>query len=182
MSNGASRALAWTAALASCMALGEANAQTLPLLDQATVRAPLAAACVGTPDNTPLPVDPRKLVKAGVNTNPAAAIQINAYFVDLHNPPAPFLNRLPPKPQTCGEFRASVDRGRRNLEQRQYFQPMALASEFHYVYQQWGYIVRPPDFQEQVIKRYGLYPAPFANPYPLPGEDPNRTNGAGYRP
>ena len=30
---------------------------------------------------------------------------------------------------------------------------------------------------EQVAKRNGLYPSPFRNPYPLPGEDPNTTNG-----
>ena len=149
----------------------------LPLLDQAAIRAPLMAGCNGKPDSAPLPVDPRSLVKAGVNSNPNAAIQFNAYFVDLHNPPAPFVNRLPPRPTTCGQFRASAQRGRVNLEQRQFFQPMALATSYHYVYRQWGYLIRPSDFDEQVAKRYGLYPSPFSNPYPLPGEDPNQTNG-----
>lgn len=175
MANGARRAAALLTAL-SCVS-APLGAQTLPLLDQADIRAPLAAACNGKPDSTPLPIDPRRLVTPGVNTNPNSAIQFNAWFVDLHNPPAPFVNRLPPRPQNCGEFRAAAARGRYNLEQRQYFQPMALASEYHYIYQQWGLWVRPPDFQEQVAKRYGLYPAPFRNPYPLPGEDPNRTNG-----
>lgn len=154
-----------------------AHGQALPLLDQAQIRSPLMAACNGKPDSTPLPVDPRALVKAGVNSNPNAALQFNAYFTDLHNPPAPFVNRLPPRPRTCGEFRASATRGRINLEQRQYFQPMALATSYHFIYRQWGYLLRPSDFEEQVTKRYGLYPAPFRNPYPLPGEDPNQTNG-----
>lgn len=175
MANGAGRATALLTALFCTSA--PLGAQTLPLLDQADVRAPLMAACQGKPDSTPLPLDPRKLVTPGVNTNPGAAIQFNAWFVDLHNPPEPFVNRLPARPQTCGEFRASAQRGRQNLEQRQYFLPMALASEYHYIYQQWGLWIRPPDFEEQVAKRYGLYPAPFRNPYPLPGEDPNRTNG-----
>lgn len=175
MPYGTGRAAALLTALACFSA--PLGAQTLPLLDQATVRSPLMAACQGKPDSTPLPVDPRTLVKAGVNTNPAAAIQFNAYFVDLHNPPPPFLNKLPPRPQTCGEFRASATRGRTNLEQRQYFQPLATALQYHYIYTTWGLLIRPPDFEEQVAKRYGLYPASFRNPYPLPGENPNTTNG-----
>ena len=165
-------------ALATCTtAPWTVGAQVLPLLDQATIRAPLMAGCNGKPDSAPLPVDPRTLVKSTVNTNPNAAIQFNAFFVDLHNPPAPFVKRKPPRPTTCGEFRASAQRGRANLELRQYFQPMALATSYHFIYLQWGYLVRPPDFDEQVAKRYGLYPAPFRNPYPLPAEDPNTTNG-----
>jgi mono/diheme cytochrome c family protein len=154
-----------------------ASGQALPLLDQTALRSPLMAGCDGKPDSAPLPVDPRALVKQGVNTNPNGAVQFNAYFVNLHNPPPPFVNRLPPRPTTCGQFRASATRGRINLQERQFFQPMALAISYHFVYQQWGYLVRPPDFEEQVAKRYGLYPAPFRNPYPLPGEDPNTSNG-----
>ena len=169
---------AWAAGVVSCLGVCSlAAAQTLPLLDQQMIRAPMMAGCAGKPDTAPVPIDPRSLVKPGVNANPAAAIQFNAYYVDLHNPPAPYVNRLPARPQTCGQFRASAERGRRNLEQRQYFQPMALAAQYHYIYTVWGLLIRPPDFEEQVAKRYGLYPAPFRNPYPLPGEDPNRTNG-----
>ena len=172
------RRVAWWLALATCAtAPWTAGAQTLPLLDQATIRSPLMAGCNGKPDSTPLPVDPRTLVKPTVNANPNAAIQFNAFFIDLHNPPAPYVKRKPPRPTTCGEFRASAQRGRNNLESRQYFQPMALAASYHFIYLQWGYLVRPPDFDEQVAKRYGLYPSPFRNPYPLPGEDPNATNG-----
>ncbi len=45
-----------------------AMAADLPLLDQQVIRAPWARACDGQPDATPLPVDPRTLVKEGVNT------------------------------------------------------------------------------------------------------------------
>lgn len=170
---------AWAAGAVSPLLLifSGASAQTLPLLDQATIRSPLSAGCEGQPDSALLPVDPRALVTENVNTNPNAAIQFNAPYVDLHNPPAPYINRLPPRPRTCGEFRASAQRGRNNLESRQYFQPMALATSYHFIYLQWGYLLRPADFEEQVAKRYGLYPAPFRNPYPLPGEDPNATSG-----
>ena len=152
-------------------------AQTAPLLDQASVRSPLTAGCQGKPDGTPIAVDPRTLVVPGVNANPNAAVQFNAYFVDLHNVPAPFVNRLPPRPQTCGEWRASIARGQKNLETRQYFFTFTDATSYHNLYRVWGYLARPSDFNEQVEKRYGLYPAPFRNPYPLPGEDPNMTNG-----
>ena len=54
------------------------------------------AGCNGKPDSTPLPVDPRTLVKPTVNANPNAAIQFNAFFIDLHNPPAPYVKRKPP--------------------------------------------------------------------------------------
>lgn len=152
-------------------------AQTAPLLDMAAVRSPLAAGCVGKPDGAPLATDPRKLVVPGVNTNYNAAIQFNAYFVDLHNPPAPFVNRLPARPQTCGEWRASIARGQQNLETRQYFTTFTDTTSYYNLYRVWGYWTRPADFDDQVAKRYGFYPAPFRNPYPLPGEDPNTTNG-----
>jgi hypothetical protein len=40
-------------------------------------------------------------VVPGVN-QPGAAVQFNAYWVDLHTPPAPFTSTLAPNPQTCG--------------------------------------------------------------------------------
>jgi len=66
----------------------------LPLLDRAAIRAPFAAACSGQPDSTPLPVDPRSLVVPGVN-RPGAAVQFNAYWVDLHAPAPPYRLTLP---------------------------------------------------------------------------------------
>jgi mono/diheme cytochrome c family protein len=156
-------------------AAGTASADP-PLLDRATTRSPWSAACEGRPDSTPLPVDPRTLVVPGVNT-PGAAVQFNAFWVDLHNPPPPFVSNLPPNPATCGGFRASAERGRQNLVTRAYFQPFSTALGYYNLYQVWGYLFRPADFDEQVIKRYGLSKAPFRNPYPYPWEDPNHTNG-----
>ncbi|NMO19166.1 hypothetical protein HPC49_41810 [Pyxidicoccus fallax] len=168
----------WTFSSAVILALSaeRAAADPLPLLDTTAIRAPFAVACQGKPDSTPLPIDPRTLVVPGVNT-PEAAVQFNAYWVDLHNPPAPFVSTLEPNPTTCGEFRASAERGRKNMEQRVYFQAFGNATAYYYLYKLWGYLVRPADFDEQVIKRYGLAKAPFRNPYPLPWENPNLTNG-----
>lgn len=163
--------------VAIALASSPSLAQSGPLLDQVAVRSPLAAGCAGKPDSAPIPVDPRTLVIPGVNTNFNAAVQFNAYFVDLHNVPAPFVNRLPPRPQTCGAWRASVTRGQTNLETRQYFTTFTDTTSYYNLFRVWGYWTRPADFDEQVAKRYGFYPAPFRNPYPFPGEDPNRTNG-----
>jgi hypothetical protein len=169
----------WTATGSLILAMGAARAEAadpLPLLDMTAVRSPFAAACQGKPDSAPLPVDPRTLVVPGVNT-PGAAVQFNAYWVDLHDPPAPFVSTLAPNPQTCGEFRASAARGRHNMETRVYFQPFSDALGYYNLFRLWGYVFRPADFDEQVIQRYGLAKAPFRNPYPMPWENPNLTHG-----
>ncbi len=85
--------------------------------------------------------------------------------------------KLPPRVKTCGEFRASVARGQANMRGKQYFQPFSTALGYHNLHLTWGYLLRPSDFDEQAIKRYGCHEGPFRNPYPLPGEDPNQTNG-----
>ncbi|QAT83669.1 hypothetical protein EJ065_2085 [Corallococcus coralloides] len=171
-----SRTWACPSSLVLFLVGGAAAADPLPLLETTAVRSPFAAACNGKPDATPLPLDPRTLVVPGVN-KPGAAVQFNAYWVDLHTPPAPFVSNLPPNPQTCGEFRASVARGRANIEGRTYFQAFTTSFAYYNLFMLWGYLIRPSDFDEQVIKRYGLAKAPFRNPYPLPWENPNLTNG-----
>lgn len=150
---------------------------TLPLLDQVAIRAPFAAACNGQPDATPLPLDPRSLVVPGINANPNAAVQFNAYWTNLHAPPAPFTSTVPPKPTTCGELRAAAARGKTNLETRAYFQPWETSLGYYNLFLQWGDLLRPSDFDQQVVERYGLMTAPWRNPYPYPWEDPNLTNG-----
>jgi len=163
-------------ALLSLAAVGTAYADD-PLLDMQYTRAPFMAACKNQPDETPLPVDARTLVVPGVNTNPNAAIQFNAFWVDLHNPEPPFVSTSAPNPTTCGEFRASVANGKELMTTREYFQSFSSANAFYYIYQQWGYANRPADFDEQVAQRYGYYPADWHNPYPYPWENPNMTNG-----
>ena len=165
------------AALASVAGASVTQAADYPLLDQKYTRSPFMAACKNQPDNTPLPLDARTLVVPGVNTNPNAAIQFNAYWVDLHNPAPPFVSTSAPNPTTCGEFRASVAEGEHLLTTREYFQPFSNANAYYYMYLQWGYLFRPSDFDTQVNQRYGFHPAAWNNPYPFPWEDPNKTNG-----
>lgn len=140
------------------------------------MKPPFVAACEGRPDATLLPVDPRTLVVPGVN-RPGAAVQFNAWWVELHAVSPPWKSTLAPNPTTCGEFRASVARGKSNIETRTYFQPFSTAAGYYFMYRLWGYPLRPANFDEQVIKRFGLGKAPFRNPYPMPWEDPNLTNG-----
>ena len=167
----------WAAAFLVLVPWSSAHSDPPPLLDQPAIRAPFSAACSGQPDATLLPVDPRTLIVPGVNTSPTAAVQFNAYYVDLHNPAAPFVKKLPERPKNCGEFRASVERGRSNIQTKAYFQPFSTSAAYYNLYLTWGYPLRPSDFDDQVIKRYGYTKAPWRNPYPYPWEDPNWTNG-----
>ena len=172
------RSLAITlAATAAVAATFPSGATPLPLLDGQTVRSPWMAACNGQPDSMLLPTDARTLVKPGVNTDPSAAIQFNAFYVDLHNPPDPWVSKLAPRVKTCGEFRASAARGQANIRGKQYFQPFSTSLGYYNLNLVWGYLMRPSDFDEQVQKRYGAFEAPWPNPYPLPGENPNTKNG-----
>lgn len=148
---------------------------SLPLLDRNPTRSPLAAGCNGQSDAVPLPPDPRSLVVPGVNT-PNAAVQFNAYFVDVHNPPPPFRTGAP-RPMTCGEWRASVARGEQFLYGKKYNQTFSSAFGYNNLWRVWGLLWRPADFDEQIMNRYGLHPAPFRNPYPKLLEDPARSDG-----
>src|SRR5205823_4397053 len=51
------------------------------------------------------------------------------------------------------------------------------AATYNNLWRAWGALERPPDFDQHIVERYGLQPAPFPNPYPLPGEDPATANG-----
>lgn len=92
-------------------------------------------ACKGQPDGTLLPTDARTLVKVGVNADPNAAIQFNAFYVDLHNPGDPWISKLPARVKTCGEFHASVQRGQNDIRGRQYFQTFNTAQGYYDLYQ-----------------------------------------------
>jgi mono/diheme cytochrome c family protein len=179
----------WRAALLLCalavsvVEVGADSTSSQPLLDRSKVRAPLAVACNGGPDGTgtpladdaPLPLDPRTLVVPGIN-KPGAAVQYNAYWIELHNAPGFRPNPLQ-RAQTCGEWRARVAAGQEFLETRQTFQLLGSARAYDDLWKAWGFSERPPDFEQQVMQRYGLSAAKFRNPYPVPGEDPKQTNG-----
>src|SRR5215469_17157603 len=51
------------------------------------------------------------------------------------------------------------------------------ATAYNLLYVKWGLLTRPSNFDQLVAERYGTPLAAERNPYPLPGEDPNLTNG-----
>lgn len=138
------------------------------------------AFCEGKPDDTPLPVDPRTLVKPGVNDGKAA--YMNAFWVDCHVD-APAADAAP---KTCGDFRGRLQRGKEIMEDgKMWFfggnytdATLVITSEtYNGLWFQWGLGSRPSNFDELVAERWGVPLGSKRNPYPLPGEDPNATSG-----
>src|SRR3954453_12846350 len=153
-----------------------------PLLDRASVRAPMVAFCDGPngdgphrPDTTRLPTDPRKLVNT-VAGNKDRATYFNAPWIPVRDAPgmkpAPFQS-----PTTCGEFRKNAADGKDFLYHKQFFQLIASPKAYDNLWRVWGLDHKPADFDQEVRERYGLSEATFRNPYPLPGEDPNKNGG-----
>src|SRR3954454_13140607 len=153
-----------------------------PLLDRASVRAPMVAFCDGPngdgphrPDTTRLPTDPRKLVNT-VAGNKDRATYFNAPWIPVRDAPgmkpAPFQS-----PTTCGEFRKNAADGKDFLYHKQFFQLIASPKAYDNLWRVWGLDHKPADFDQEVRERYGLSEATFRNPYPLPGEDPNKSGG-----
>ena len=145
--------------------------------------------CEGKPDATPLPPDPRTLVQPG--TNAGKAVHVNTYWKNCHVDPEAV--EEVGAAETCGELRQRFYRGEllldtgspgaaglftgteRELEREQLD---VHRRQFNQVWQVWGgYVERPANFDELVAERYGSAFGPSPNPYPLPGEDPNQTNG-----
>lgn len=151
----------------------------LPLLEMGRKLPAIVAGCEGQPDDAPIPLDPRSLVVEGINTS-EAAVQFNAYWIDVHNPLPPYRPNPLQKPQTCGEWREQVAAGEHFLQTTSYFMAglkIFTPRRYRNVWKAWGLDERPDNFDEEVRKRYGLFEADFRNPYPLEGEDPNLTDG-----
>jgi len=148
--------------------------------------------CYGKPDATPLPVDPRTLVQPGISDG--KAVHFNAYWKECHVDPA--LVKEAGHPETCGELRDVFYRGETLMDTgsegvaalfagTRYNALSAAAgistfsaSQYNKLWTIWGgYSQRPADFDKLVSNRYGSGMHTERNPYPLPGEDPNQTNG-----
>jgi mono/diheme cytochrome c family protein len=160
-------------------ALENTEDEPLPLLEMGVKLAPLAAGCENQPDDTPVPLDPRSLVVEGVN-KPDTAIQFNAYWIDVHKPLPPFKPNPLQKAETCGQWRAQVAEGQEYIQKTSVFMGgtrLFTARIFRDIWKSWGVSERPANFDDEVLKRYGLFAADFRNPYPLEGEDPNLTDG-----
>jgi hypothetical protein len=148
--------------------------------------------CQGKADDIALPADPRSLVRPGVNAD--KAVYYNAYWKDCHVDPVKVGEAAPAK--TCGELRQMQARGQALIKGNgavgagTYFggdnaNPATLpllvaplaASSYNTLWQKWGLSARPDNFDQLVAARYGMGMGTERNPYPLPGEDPNQTNG-----
>jgi hypothetical protein len=141
------------------------------------------------PDNAMLPPDPRSLIQAGVNAG--KAVYFNAFWKDCHTNPA--LVGEPVAAKTCGDLRQIAARGQTLIlgngvsgagavfsgdgaTGSTLFAPVS-ASSYNNLWQSWGLPGRPDNFDQLVAERYGMGTGTARNPYPLPGEDPNKTGG-----
>ncbi len=158
---------------AACVIGGPPVAE-LDLLGSKHARHRWASFCEGKADDTSLPTDPRSLVRPGANAG--RAVYFNAFWEDCHvNMPA-----AEQQAATCGEYRRRRDSGRDFLLD-ELPSGATSAAAFNNTWQKWGLSERPDNFDQLYTLRYGLNPAPFHNPYPLPGEDPNATDGGSGR-
>jgi len=172
-------------------ALGGGNAPTAqPLLGSRNGSSYFENYCEGRDGNTPraddtvLPSDPREQVVAGFNAG--KAVYFNAYYENcLANQPEEMQ-----LPKTCGEYRTLRTAGAQFLNHDDVVSrgtpanpaatpSLITADEFNAQWQNWGagLTARPAEFDEARALFTGQAIAPFHNPYPLPGEDPNATNG-----
>jgi len=150
-----------------------------PLLGGARGGNAWANFCKDKDDAAALPRDPRELLVPGVNQGKAVAF--NAYWRDCGNAVA--------RPKTCGELRRQAELGRFVAHgQGEPGTPLSFAGgqrdpagveaeAYNRLWEVWGLPGRPDNFDELVAQRHGSPLSPYRNPYPLPGEDPNQTDG-----
>jgi endo-cleaving rubber dioxygenase len=145
--------------------------------------------CEGKPDATPLPPDPRTLAQPGANAG--KAVHVNTYWKNCHVDPMAV--QEVGAAETCGELRQRFYRGEILLDtgssgsaglftgteaSSNLSSSTFPASMYNEVWRVWGgYVERPANFDELAAERYGSAFGPSPNPYPLPGEDPDLTNG-----
>ncbi|MES0873885.1 putative rubber dioxygenase RoxC [Sinimarinibacterium thermocellulolyticum] len=150
-------------------------AEEAPLLGSKRAQHVWASYCEGKDDSAVLPADPRTLVQPGTIATDRAVF-FNAYWEDCHA----HMPEAERQAKTCGEYRARRDRGLAFLIDELPVGAMS-AEEYNNTWRKWGLPGRPDNFDQLYTLRYGLNYAPFYNPYPLPGEDPNATNGGSGR-
>lgn len=152
----------------------DSGATPLPLLGSTHGGHLWGRFCASQPDDALLPEDPRTRVRPG--TNAGAAVYFNAPWVDCRDD----------APRTCGEYRAGVERGSAMMEKGgmwffggNHTDAMLTisASDYNHMWFEWGLLERPENYDALVAERWGTPLGEARNPYPLPGEDPNLTNG-----
>lgn len=170
--------------MATIAALGTGTvAQVQPLLGSRHGSSAFEHYCEGAGGDTPrgdgavLPTDPRTLVVSGANAG--KAVYFNAFYENClaHQPAEMQL------PKTCGDYRRRRDAGWALLNRDDALTqgPTVTAEAFGSQWQSWGLASRPANFDALLRLNAGLSEAPFDNPYPLPGEDPNLTQGGSGR-
>lgn len=136
--------------------------------------------CEGQPDDTPVPEDPRHRVVPGVNQG--KAVLMNAWWQTCQEGG---------HPGTCGELRARQKRGFAliasdgEIGAGNFFAGSSNDSTFAFGAEKyndlWKRVTdlpqRPDNFDELMAQRWGMPLSKTHNPYPLPGEDPNLTDG-----
>ncbi len=148
-----------------------ASRDSYPLLGSTRAAFAWEEFCLNNPDEAVLPADPRSLVVPGANEG--RAVFFNAYYEDCHV-------ELEPKeqgPKTCGEYWVSRNRGEAYMMGQIGREGTLAAADFDSAWQNWGMDERPDNYEQLYTLRYGQNVAPYRNPYPLEGEDPNATNG-----
>jgi mono/diheme cytochrome c family protein len=147
--------------------------------------------CYGKDDATPLPVDPRTLVQPGVSDG--KAVHFNAWWKDCHVDPVAV--EEVGAATTCGELRGRFYRGGEIFDTggpgvgglftatdpTEGPTSMFTADQLNEIWRVWGLLERPDNFDELVAERYGSSFSESPNPYPKPGEDPQRTSGGSGR-
>jgi endo-cleaving rubber dioxygenase len=148
--------------------------------------------CYGKPDDAVLPADPRTLVQPGVSDG--RAVHFNAYWKECHLNPELVMEEG--HPTTCGGLRERFYHGEGLMEtggpqvgalfagqdptlpEAAFGISTFSAEQFNQVWKIWGgFMFRPDNFDQLIAERYGSGFGESPNPYPLPGEDPNRTEG-----
>ncbi|MGH7897951.1 MAG: hypothetical protein ACREQQ_08355, partial [Candidatus Binatia bacterium] len=185
---------------ASCV---DSTAQPWPLLGDLEAnggRSYAAVFCEDNPDPaTPLPPDPRELI-AGPNlgnpnygvyyNDPFEICETDTLFATQARQNALLVARgqqpvytAKPRPETCGEWRDAVERGRRYIVTNPITGGVLTPQTIINVAKYLGYTI-PTDsaaanalLGKVVQERYGWPASPYRNPFPFPGEDPNTTDG-----
>jgi len=158
-----------------------------------------AVYCEGKADDDALPPDPRELVAGANLENSSYAVWFNDAFEICENETlfetqakqnailesrgeAPAYTAKP-RPKTCGEWRAAVEHGRKFMMSNAITGSVLKRESLYNLATYLGFAI-PSDPHEanallarSVQQRYGWPAHPYDNPFPMPGEDPNLTNG-----
>jgi len=162
-----------------------------------------AAYCEGKAEDAALPPDPRELIAGENLENPSYAVWFNDPFEICENDllfetqakqnailesrgeePA---YTAKPRPKTCGEWRTAVENGRKYVMSNAITGSVLKRESLYNLATYLGFAI-PSDPHEanallakSVQQRYGWPAHPYDNPFPMPCEDPNETNGGSLK-